>query len=179
MKKEDVVIQVDTREQSRGNCEIIDYFNRNGVKHLRSKLYVGDYTLLHKQDICIDKKADLMEMANCMHKDHIRFRAECDRAKQNNIKLYILIQDEYIYNLDGVKYYKIPVYKNNQYKILNGVRILHKKRGEKRANFDCEVLEKAMKTFEERHGCKFIFCKKENTGEKILELLGVETNGEK
>lgn len=173
MRKEDIVIQVDTREQANGNKDIIDFFDANNIKHIRSKLYVGDYTLLHKQDVCIDKKADIMELANCMHKDHIRFREEADRAKANNIKLYILIIDEFIYNLEGVKYYKIPTYKGNQYKVINGVRIITKKRGDPRANFDCETLMKALKTFEERHGCKFVFCKKENVGKKILQLLGV------
>lgn len=174
MKKEEAIIQIDTREQTAGNKEIVDFFDKNGIKHFRSKLFVGDYTLLHKQDICIDKKADLMELANCMHKDHIRFREEADRAKDNGILLYILIQDEYIYNIDGVKYYKIPTYKGNQYKEINGVKIITKRMGEPRANFDCTTLMKAMKTFEERHGCKFVFCKKEDTGKKILKLLGVE-----
>lgn len=170
------VIQVDTREQEKGNDFIIKYFNDNNIPYIRSKLYVGDYTLLHNQTVCIDKKKDIMELANCMHKDHIRFREECDRAKENGIKLYILIIDEYIYNLEGVQYYKIPTYKGTQYKTINGVKIATHHKGDKRANFDTTTLMKSLKTFEERHGCKFVFTKKEKCAEKILKLLGVKND---
>lgn len=165
-----VTIQVDSREQEGKNQNILDYFASKGINTVRSKLFVGDYTLLHKQDICVDKKKDLMEMASCIcGSNHTRFREELIRAKDNNIKLYILIEDEYIYNIEGVKYYKVPRYKGNQYK--DG-KLIHK-RGEKRTQVNFETLGKAMKTMEEKYDCKFCFAKRENFAQKILEILGV------
>lgn len=165
-----ITIQVDTREQDGKNQNILDYFASKGINTVRSKLFVGDYTLLHKQDVCVDKKKDLMEMASCIcGPNHERFRDEIIRAKDNNIKLYILIEDEYIYSIEGVKYYKVPRYKGNQYK--DG-QLVHK-RGEKRTQVNFETLGKAMKTMEEKYGCKFCFAKREEFGKKILQLLGV------
>ena len=93
-----ITIQVDTRENKNEN--LIVYFESKGIKTVRSKLYVGDYTLLHKQDVCVDKKKDLMEMASCIcGPNHTRFREELIRSKEANIKLYILIEDEYIYSI--------------------------------------------------------------------------------
>lgn len=171
-----VVIQVDTREQDGKNQHILDYFASKNINSIRSKLFVGDYTLLHNQTIVVDRKKDMLEMASniCNSKEHTRFREELEKAQKNGIKLFILIEDEYIYNLDGVKYYKCPVYKGNQYKIIDGKKILTHKKGEKRSQVNFETLGKAMKTMEEKYGCKFMFAKRENYGKKVLEILRVE-----
>ena len=164
---ENIIIQVDTREQAGKNQNILDYFSINGIKVIRSKLFVGDYTLLHDQSVAIDKKKDMMEVANCIcGNNHIRFRNEIIRAKENNIKLYILIEDEFIFNLDGVKYYQVPRYKSNGKK--NGV--FHRK-GEKMTQVNFEALGKAMKTMEERYGCTFSFAKHDEFGKKVIEIL--------
>ena len=71
----------------------------------------------------------------------------------------------------------MPTYKSNQYKKINGINILVKKKGEPIANFKPEILAKCMKTMEEKYGCSFKFTKKENTAQMILKLLGVDING--
>lgn len=169
---ENIIIQVDTREQEGKNQNVLDYFRIKGIKVVRSKLFVGDYTLLHDQTIAIDKKKDMLEIANCIcGSSHTRFRNELMRAKDNGIKLYILIEDEYIYNIDGVKYYKCPTFKSNQYKVVNGKRVLMHKVGEKRSQVNFETLGKAMKTMEEKYGCKFCFSKRNDFGQRIIDIL--------
>lgn len=42
-----------------------------------------------------------------------------------------------------------------------------------------EWLSKACQTMELKYGCKFLFCKPEESGAKILELLGVNEYAEK
>ena len=169
---ENLIIQVDTREQAGKNQNVLDYFAIHKIKTIRSKLFVGDYTLLHDQTIAVDKKKDMLEIANCIcGSSHERFRNELIRAKENNIKLYILIEDEYIYNLDGVKYYKCPTFKSNQYKVVGGRKILMHKVGEKRTQVNFETLGKAMKTMEEKYGCKFVFSKRNDFGKTIVDIL--------
>lgn len=167
------VILIDSREND--NKFLLEQFKEMNVKYVTCKLYVGDYMIANKGNIAVDKKADLVELAGNIanKKEHIRFRNEIERAKEANIKLYILIKDEYIYNIEGVKYFKSPVYKSNGYKIINGVRIKTHSKGDKVTQANFEALGKAMKTMEEKYGCKFVFSKKENFGKKILELLGV------
>ena len=161
----------DTREQENKQDHVLKYFEEKGINVVRTKLYVGDYSLLNDMSVCVDRKKDLLEVANNLSnsKNHQRVREEMIRAKEHNIKLYILIEDEYIYNLEGVKYYKVPTYKGNQYK--DG-KIIHK-RGEKRTKVNFETLSKAMKTMEEKYGVTFVFSNHNDFGKKILHLLGV------
>lgn len=163
-----ITIVQDTRQQVGKDQHVLDYFKQQGINVVRSKLYVGDYALLHDMSVSIDRKMNMLEIANCIcnSKEHERFRRELINAQENNIKLYILIEDEYIYNLDGVKYYRCPTYKSSGSK--NG--IFHKK-GDKMSQVNFEALGKAMKTMEEKYGCKFCFAKREEFGKKILEIF--------
>ena len=45
-----ITIQVDSRENK--NEHVLNQLKELGCNFVNSKLYVGDYTLLHKQDIC-------------------------------------------------------------------------------------------------------------------------------
>lgn len=171
-----ITLVQDSREQVGKQDHFLDYFESIGVKVVRTKLFVGDYSLLNDMSIVIDRKKDLLEMASNLldKKNHERVREEMIRARDNNIKLIFLIEDEYIYNLDGVKYYKIPRYKGNQYQVINGVNILTHKRGEPRSQMNPETLGKVMATMEVKYGCKFEFATHDNYGKRILELLNVK-----
>lgn len=174
-----ITIIEDTRQQEYKHEHVNKWFIEHNINVLRSKLPIGDYALLSNMSVIIDTKKDVIEIAgNIMQKqEHERFRNELIKAKENGIKLYILIEDDYIFNIDGLKYYKMPTYKSNQYKKINGINILVKKKGEPIANFKPEILAKCMKTMEEKYGCSFKFTKKENTAQMILKLLGVDING--
>ena len=142
-----LTIVQDTRQQAGKDEHVLKYFESQGIKVVRSKLYVGDYALIHNMKVIVDRKKDMLEIAGniCDKEEHIRFREELKNSQEIGIKLYILIEDEYIYNLDGVKYYKCPTYKSSGYK--NG--IYHKK-GDKMSQVNFEALGKAMKTMEEK-----------------------------
>lgn len=163
----DLTIVQDTRQQNGKDQHIIDYFKIKGIKVIRTKLFVGDYAILNDMSVIVDRKKDLLEVASNIHSnEHERFKNELINAQNNNIKLYILIEDEYIYNLDGVKYYQVPRYKTNGYK--NG--IFHRK-GEKMSQVNFETLGKAMKTMEQKYGCKFCFAKRSEFGQRVIDIL--------
>ncbi|MEG2274176.1 MAG: hypothetical protein RSC44_02485, partial [Clostridia bacterium] len=83
-----MIIQCDTRQQDSKHILKEQYFASVGIKCVRSKLFVGDYTRLDNQTICVDSKQDLVEVAgNICGKQHERFRAECIKAKENGIQL--------------------------------------------------------------------------------------------
>ena len=121
--------------------------------------------LLHKQDI--------MEIQqNLMNKEkHKAFRDECDRAYANGIKLYVLIEEKDIKTIDDIINYKIPIYKSNGFKKVNGKSVLTHYKGQPMARFDPKTLVKVMKTFQEKHHCTFLFCDKDRTGSMIVSLL--------
>lgn len=169
---EQITIIQDTRQQVGKDEHVLEYFKSQGINVVRTKMYVGDYGLLKDMSVVVDRKKDLLEVAAnlCDKDEHERIKQEMINAQENGIKLYILIEDEYIYNIDGVKYYRVPTYKSNGYK--NGV--FHR-RGEKMSKVNFEAMGKAMKTMQERYGCTFCFAKHDEFGKKVLELL---TKGE-
>lgn len=175
------VIQYDSREHQHKNDHILIGFKQLGYSYICSKLFVGDYTLLHNQTICIDRKQSILEcQQNLMnYEKHKAFRNECDRAYNNGIKLYILIEESGIKNIDDVSNYKIPTYKSNGYKKINGKSKLTHYKGQPIAKFDPKILSKVMKTFEEKHHCKFMFCDKNDTAKIIIFLLTNNTKGDK
>jgi hypothetical protein len=167
-----MTIVQDTRQQAHKDDHVLLWFKMQGINVVRSKLYAGDYALLTDMSVVVERKKDMLEIANCIcGNSHERFRNEIIRCKENNIKLYILIEDEYIYNINGVKYYQCPRYKSNQYKVIDGKKVLVHRKGEKHSQVNFETLGKAMKTMEEKYGCTFVFAKRVDFGKKVVELL--------
>ena len=84
-----ITIVQDTRQQVGKDQHVLDYFKKEGINIVRSKLYVGDYALLHDMSVSIDRKMNMLEIANCIcdSKEHERFRKELINAQENNIKL--------------------------------------------------------------------------------------------
>ena len=59
-----MVIQIDTREKARAITKIVSYFDEKQIKHISSKLYVGDYMNLENPKLIVDRKQSLLELAN-------------------------------------------------------------------------------------------------------------------
>jgi len=151
-----MIIVEDTRNQVGKHIKINNDLQKLGVKIIRSKLYVGDYSLLNNQTICIDTKKNWLEVAgNICGKQHERFRAECIRAKEAQILLIILVEEE-----TPIELWKSP--QNRLKKPLTRV--------------SCEVLAKALKTMTEKYGVKFINCDPKDTAKNILKILEVEND---
>ena len=147
-------IQIDSREKSRAIKKIIKEFDRQGVKYYVSKLYVGDYMSLDNPRLVIDRKQNLTEVCANVCQDHDRFRAELIRANESEIEVIILVEHgDGIETLEDVIWWQNPRLKKSP-KAITGER-----------------LYKIMQTLERKYGCKFMFCTKEQTGKKILEIL--------
>lgn len=145
------VIQIDTREKERAIKNIIKTFEENGVKFISSKLYVGDYMLFGFPNVIIDRKQNLNELAGNLSTQHKRFKQEIMNAHEVGTKIIVLIED-------------------NNYKTLEDV----KKWKSKHTTLTGEWLYKTMKTMQdkkEEYDIDFVFCNKEETGKKIIEIL--------
>lgn len=164
--KQQIVIVEDTR-QSAGKHDLKhEYFDRKGIRIVRSKLFTGDYALLTDMRICVDTKKDVSELYGDMYQSHERFRNEADRAKDNGIKLYILVE-----NRDGIRTIDDIVKWHNPQ--------LNKKRPKgKKPPVPNEQFVKALKTFSERHGTTFLFVSPENAGRAVMYLLTGKDWGE-
>ena len=152
----------DTRQQSgKHNLKQI-YFESHGIKIVRSKLPVGDYANIKDLSVIVDTKKDIQEIISNVTKQHARFIAECDLAKESDIKLIILIENE-----DNIE--KIE----DLYTWYN-----------KRLRFSPKAttgrtLAKILHGIQLRHGVQFEFCHPLEAGARIVELLPKEENNDR
>lgn len=173
MSKSDIFLQVDSRQQA-GKHDLKDeYFQKNGIKTLRSKLPFGDYAIIDNMSVIVDTKKDLMEVEGNLTKQHIRFRNEIVNANSVGIGIVILIEEEIQYkNLDDVAArYKIPLWKSTSYQMVNGKKEVKHRKGQPMGVFNVETIIKAMKTMQEKYAVIFAFTTKEKCGEAIIDIL--------
>lgn len=144
------LIIVDTREK--GHKKILEYFNKNNIDYIVSKLDYGDYMIYKDNSVVIDRKDSLLELAGnlCHTTSHQRILREIERSKQDNCKDFIfLIAESKIKSVDDIKNWSSPHTK------VKGTTLL-----------------KIMQTMKKKYNVRFIFCQKKNMGERIIELLG-------
>lgn len=131
------------------------YFNENDINIFRCKLPYGDYAKAPK--ISVDTKKDIQEIIMDVTRDHARFVNECELAVKYNAQLYVLIE-----NKDDITCI------DDLYKWYNP-RLRISPKATKGS-----TLAKILHKYEMRHKVKFLFCTPEESGSKIVELLGGE-----
>lgn len=165
-----MTIQVDTREHAKEWERIKGQFDTMGVQYFRSKMYVGDYQSLDNPRLVIDRKKDLQEICGNVCQQHERFKAELLRAKEQGIKLVILCEHGAdIKSLEDVYFWQNPRKYQIRWKTVNGKRV---KDVISAKAVDGNQLYKSLCTIRDRYGVSFMFCTKEETGQKIIEILG-------
>lgn len=175
-----MILLEDSRQQEHKHDTKAKYFAEHGVEVRRTKLYCGDYTLPTDQSVCVDTKFCIQELiGDICGKSHVRFREECIRAQESNIKLIILVENEretlnakkglyneVIHSIDDLFHWI-----NKRSFIWKGGKQLYPN-ATKGA-----TLAKACLTMQIKYGVEFRFCDKKDSGRIILELLGVEVDG--
>ena len=163
-------VQVDTREHKSEWERIHKQFDTLGVQYFRSKLYVGDYQSLDNPRLVIDRKKDLNELCGNVCQQHDRFKAELIRAMQQNIKIVILVEHgEDVKSLEDVYFWENPRKHEVIWKTVNGKRV---KTVRSAKAIDGPQLLKSLYTIRDRYNVDFEFCTKEETGKRIVEILG-------
>lgn len=149
-------VWIDTRQKEGKHENIDSYFKENNIETESFALDVGDYKLDLDGKISVDTKQDLYELASDFFslKEKARFQRQCKKAKNKNITLYILTEQ-----------------KMTKEKLLNW---------KSRKKLDGSLITKAtgkqiyhkMQIYSLAFGVKWRFCKKTETGETIVKLLG-------
>ena len=149
-----MIIQIDTREKSKAIRKILADFDRAGVKHISSKLYVGDYMNLDFPRLVIDRKQNLSELTNNVCQEHKRFTAELKRALDAGIHVVILCEHgAKIETLDDVREWVNPRLSDSPLAVSG------------------ERLHKILSTMKRTYDFEILFCKKADTGKEILRIL--------
>lgn len=148
-----MVIQVDTRDKIDKCKHVTDYFDKQGIKWVRSKCVVGDYVNLNNPMLVIDRKQNLQEVCGNVTQQHERFVRELELAKELNYHMIILVEEPGIHQLADVCSWYNWRRKRNP-KALSG-----------------KTLYKIMKTMSEKYDIEWRFCSKDKCGETIERLL--------
>lgn len=143
-----VIYELDTRNKK--DDYVTKYFDKQGIKWIRNKLYAGDVKLLNNTRVIIDLKANLEEIAHnlCNTQEHLRIHKELERAKEIGCKQFIFLIKSNI---------------KNEEDLINWTSTKTKVKG--------SVLIKVMKTMREKYGCRFIFTTRSDAPKKIIDLL--------
>ena len=152
-------IVVDTREKPRAIVRIMDTFRREGVEVERRALPFGDYLNPARPKIVIDRKQNLLEVANNLVQDRVRFLREVDRANRNGWRLIVLVEhSNRIRTLEDVIGWNNPRLKVSPLAV-DGPRLF-----------------RIMHAMGNKYGFEWAFCDKLHTGRRIIELLDGETD---
>lgn len=150
-------ILVDTREQPGDRAE--KRYRSFSVPYHRQTLDFGDYTYnftlpdgkpLYEADTrvqghcVIERKADLVELSQCLCQSRERFGREFQRAKESGAKVYLLVENA------------------NWENLLNG------RYGTK---FHPAAYSASLLAFMARYDISLIFCKSETSGRLIHDIL--------
>lgn len=150
-----MIVQVDSREKPKAIKGILQTFKEHGIDVIESKLFVGDYMNFDNPRFVIDRKQNLTEVCQNVCQDHDRFRRELIRAQEHGIKVVILVEHgQGVESLPDVAFWQNPRIRQSP-KAVNGER-----------------LYKILLTIQKKYDCRFEFCDKSETGERIIKMLG-------
>ena len=150
-----MVIIVDTREKPRAIVKILAEFDRHGVKYVRRALNFADYFNPDRPDVIIDRKQNLLEIAGNVVQQRARFVREVERCNRAGCHMIVLIEhSNRIRSLEDVIGWKNPRLKVSPLAVSG------------------ERLFRIMKAMEIKYGIEWQFCSKQQTGKRIIEILG-------
>lgn len=94
--KDNLKIICDTREQVNGH--IIDWFRKQKIPFIERGLNTGDYSVMWKDqsfedEVLIERKANLDEIAGNFTVGRERFEREFTRAKAHNTKVFLIVEN--------------------------------------------------------------------------------------
>ncbi|MBQ1508466.1 MAG: ERCC4 domain-containing protein [Erysipelotrichaceae bacterium] len=152
-----MIIEIDTREKPKAIEKIIDYFQQNEIKYIRSKLYYGDYRIMESPLLVIDRKQNIAELAKNCTVDHKRFRAELERCKDVGGQLVILVEQN-VYSDRGNKV---------RVKDISDLMLWSSPHTTIRG----EQVFRVLASWCARYPVRVEFCEKRCTGKRIIEIL--------
>lgn len=163
------MIICDSREKK--NSHILHYFDKNKIPYKITLMAIADYMLDSKHYIVIDRKQNLEEVCrNLKYKgktaaenggkkipsDVARFWREVRRAYENSVEMIVLVEHG-----EGIRQLRDVALWNGSRSRITGRQLLDE-----------------MDRVTTAYGVKWQFCTKEETPQKILEILGYKGSEE-
>ena len=151
-----MILYEDTRQKKGRHDNIKKYCDKNNIDLVRVKLDVGDYMIDLNGKVSVDTKTNLAELSkNLMNaKDHSRFWKEVRRAREQKIKLFVLVEHGgQIKSIEDVSKWM------DKYSGVSGRDLMN------------EIYRVHISW-----GVNFLFCDKRSTARRIIDILEGEND---
>jgi ERCC4-type nuclease len=145
-----MVLLCDTRQKAHKHLNIEGYCREHNITMIPQCLNVGDYQIRGGQ-VCVDTKADLLELAQDLHRDRKSFNKKYKKAYKERLKLIVLVEQPIKSRRDIISWKS------------------------KRTKITGRYLFDMITDLRLSYGIKFMFCDKKDTGRVLINLL---TQGE-
>lgn len=152
-----LIMVQDAREKKSKHNNIEDYCREHNIPIVRKMLDVGDYrlaTINNKGQLeyinnrALDTKAlGVLELASDLYRDKTEFNKKYRKCYEQGIELYVLVEQE-IKSLSDILSWSSPHSK------ISG-KMLY------------DMIDRVRKSY----GVKFVFCRKENVAQTIINIL--------
>ena len=147
-----LIILQDHREKKGKHDLVEQYLKQKGITLHRVRLNVGDY-MFPNGEVSVDlKSGGLEELANDLYTDKLAFNKKYKKCLKDGIKLIVLVEEK-VNNLNELVAWK------SKHSRING-----------------RLLLDMIHTIQVSYGVKFVFCDKNDTPIKLLQLLGANKN---
>ena len=95
-KLKDLVVIIDSREQV--NYHLLEWLDKHHIQHKSRALETGDYSIMlgntsFEDEVVIERKANLDEIAGNFTSGRERFEREMIRAKARGTKLFLVVEN--------------------------------------------------------------------------------------
>lgn len=160
MEQTKLVLVQDVREKVGKHNEITNYCQKINLPIVRKILNVGDYRLAEMDEkgniafinnISVDIKSSggngLQELASDLYRDKLAFNKKYRKSWQDGVKLIVLVAEE-VKSLNDIVKWKNP-----------------------HGKVSGRMLLDLMQTVQRSYGVDFKFCRKEEVGQAIIQLL--------
>ena len=149
-----MTIITDTREKPRAIQKILTEFSRQGVTVVRRKLNFADYWNPENPKVIIDRKQNLLEVAQNLIWGRARFVREIERCNRAGCHMIVLVEHGgKIHKIEDVMNWKNPRLRESPYAV-SGERLFN-----------------IMTMMASYYNIEWQFCDKGHTGKKIIEIL--------
>lgn len=151
------MLLVDSREKQKAIKDILKEFEKQGRHYSITKLFIGDYMEYSNPLLIVDRKQSIGELAMNCTRDHVRFKAELERAKEVEATLVILVEQNRYKDRD--KWIHVGTIEDLMLWSSPHTTI----RGEK--------VYRVLRAWMSKYPIRVEFCDKRQTGSRILEII--------
>ena len=89
------LLLIDSREKASAISKSLEYFDKHGVRWVKTKMLFGDYMDYSRPHLVIDRKQNIAELAKNITAERERFTKEIEWAEKTGSHIVILVEEDH------------------------------------------------------------------------------------